>query len=200
MRWLGGGTGAGKSTVAARIAEGYGFRLYETDATIRPHLERSTPASHPLVHAFAAMTMDERWVDRSPAEMLATFHGFQGEGFEQIVEDLLQLPAGEPVLVEGFRLLPRLVAPLLASRTSAVWLIPSADFRRAALRERGTTATMLSTTSDPSRAFENLLERDRLFTQLIADEAAALELRTVEVDFGMTLDDVTAEVRAALAL
>lgn len=200
VRWIGGGSGAGKSTVAARLAAEHGFRLYDTDASIRSHLERSSPATHPLLHRFAAMTMDERWVGRSPMEMLETFHGFQGEAFEMIVEDVARLPAGTPVLVEGFRLLPRLVAPLLNARSRAVWLLPSPEFRRRALLERGTTLPMLSTTSDPSKAFENLLERDHLFTQLVAKEAASLALQAIAIEVQDEPDDVAERVRRALGL
>jgi hypothetical protein len=57
------------------------------------------------------MDMDERWVSRSPEEMLETFHWFRGEGFHLIVEDLLRLPAQPAVIAEGFRLLPHLVSP-----------------------------------------------------------------------------------------
>ena len=32
------------------------------------------------------MDMDERWVNRSPEVMLETFHGFQGEGFDLVLE------------------------------------------------------------------------------------------------------------------
>jgi len=37
-------------------------------------------------------------VDRSPEDMLATFHWFHGEGFDLIVADLLAL-APEPVAI-----------------------------------------------------------------------------------------------------
>jgi hypothetical protein len=53
------------------------------------------------MQAFMAMDMDERWRDRPPSVMLATFHAFQGEGFEMIVEDLLALPTEPPILAEG---------------------------------------------------------------------------------------------------
>src|SRR5215211_7577064 len=61
-----------------------------------------------------AMDMDERWVHRSPETMLETFHWFRGEGFGLIVEDLLRLPRVPGVVVEGIRLLPHLVKPLLS--------------------------------------------------------------------------------------
>jgi hypothetical protein len=86
------------------------------------------------------MDMDERWVSRSPETMLETFHWFRGEGFGLIVEDLLRLPEGSGVIAEGFRLLPRLVQPLLAVPGQAVWLCPAPGFRRAAFASRGFTA------------------------------------------------------------
>jgi hypothetical protein len=75
--------------------------------------------------------------DRSPETMLETFHWFRGEGFGLIVEDLLRLPTEPGVIVEGFRLLPCLVKPLLAVPGHAVWLLPTPGFRRAAFESRG---------------------------------------------------------------
>jgi len=92
VRWIGGGSGAGKSTIARTLAREHGLRLYSSDATLGDHVRRSTPIDHPLIEAFLAMDMDERWVNRPPSVMLETFHGFQGEAFELIIEDLLALP------------------------------------------------------------------------------------------------------------
>jgi hypothetical protein len=201
VRWLGGGSGAGKSTIAARLASAHGLRVYSTDET--RHVARSTPAEHPLATAFVAMDMDERWLNRMPAEMLATFHGFQGELFELIVEDLLALPSEPGILVEGFRLLPRLVAPLLREPNGAgqaAWLIPLPAFRRAAFEARGSLWRIAGQTSDPPRALENLLARDALFTAQVADEAAALGLDTIDVDGTLTVDALTNRVAIALGL
>src|SRR5688500_4382448 len=90
--WIGGGSGAGKSTIARRIAARHGLRLYATDAVMADHARRSTSEDSPLLHTFLAMGMDERWVNRPPSTMLETFHWFQGEGFRLIIEDLLRLP------------------------------------------------------------------------------------------------------------
>jgi hypothetical protein len=203
VRWLGGGSGAGKSTIAARLATEHGLRVYDTDAAISPHVARSSPAAHPLATAFVGMDMDERWLTRSPAEMLATFHAFQGELFELIVEDLLALPTSPPVLVEGFRLLPRLVAPLLRDSDGArqaAWLIPIPEFRRAAFESRGGLWKIAGQTSDPPRALEHLLARDALFTGQVADEAAQLGLTTIPVDGGATVEVLTERVAIALGL
>ena len=66
------------------------------------------------------MDMDERWVSRSPQVMYETFHAFHGECFDLVVEDVLGLPDDQPILVQGFSLLPHLVAPLLDRREQAI--------------------------------------------------------------------------------
>jgi hypothetical protein len=120
--WIGGGSGAGKSTIARRLAARHGLRLYATDDVMSDHASRSTPEDSPFLSEFKAMDMDERWLCRSPETMLETFHWFRGEGFGLIVEDLLRLPREPCVIVEGFRLLSRLMKPLLAAPSHAVWL------------------------------------------------------------------------------
>ena len=200
VRWVGGGSGAGKSTIARRLADEYKLLLYSTDGALADHTRRSHPSTDPLLHGFLAMDMDERWVHRSPEVMLRTFHGFSGEGFERIVEDLLALPDDRPILAEGFRLLPRLVAPLLSDRRRAVWLIPTPAFRRAAFEARGFTWEIPNRTSDPHRALANLLRRDELFTAEIANEAEGLGLSVIRLEVGSKIDEATKRVARAIGL
>lgn len=148
-----------------------------------------------------AMDMDERWVKRSPRTMLDTFHWFRGEGFGMIVDDLVRLPREPGVIVEGFRLLPRLVQPLLSSPTHAVWLLPTPGFRQAVFESRGGAASgFVAKTSDPERAFRNLLERDAMFTDTLRDETARLEVPAIDVDVAMTEDDLTRRVTELFGL
>lgn len=153
-----------------------------------------------MLSEFFAMDMDERWVKRSPETMLETFHWFRGEGFGMIVDDLLRLPTEPGVIVEGFRLLPHLVKPLLAVPSQAVWLLPTPGFRRAAIDSRGSTWNIAGKTSDPQRALRNLLERDEMFTERLHEEAKRLELHIIDVDTTMAEDDLAERVTEALRL
>ena len=199
--WIGGGSGAGKSTITRRIAAEHGLQAYVTDDVMTDHAQRSTPRDCPLLHMFMAMNMDQRWVERSPEAMLETFHWFRGEGFNMIVEDILNLPRQSGVVVDGFRLLPHLVKPLLVDHSHAVWLIPTPEFREAVLASRGGTRSgFIGKTSDPERALRNLLERDAMFTDRLNDDAQRLELYTIEVNSSMTEDDLTARVVRAFGL
>ncbi|MFI8166327.1 hypothetical protein ACIGAN_08195 [Streptomyces sp. NPDC085931] len=195
--WIGGGSGAGKSTVARRLAGRYGWRLYSTDDAMADHARRAGAAEAPLLHAFLAMDMDERWVRRSPEEMLETFHWFRGEGFGLIVEDLLRMPREPCVVVEGFRLLPHLVRPLLPAPGHAVWLLPTPAFRRTVFRSRAATGqSFLQRTGDPRRAEDNLAARDDLFTLRLREKTARLELPSLTVDGTLTEDALTERVAA----
>src|SRR5215472_13829173 len=176
IRWIGGGSGAGKSTIAGLLAEEYGLHLYRCDDMQSVHTARSNPTDHPMLHAFLAMTMDERWVKRTPQEMFHTFHGFHGEGFGLILEDLLDLPTDVPILVEGYKLLPCLIAQLLSRPDQAVWLIPTPEWRRTALSRRGSLWSIAGRTSDPQTALANFLARDALYTEEVARQAAVLQL------------------------
>ena len=199
--WLGGGSGAGKSTIARRIAAEHDLRVYSTDDVMADHARRSSPDDCPLLHEFMAMDLDERWVNRSPEIMFETFHWFRGEGFNLIVEDLLRMPREPGVIVEGFRLLPRLVKPLLAMPSRAVWLLPTPEFRQAVVDSRGGSGwSFLARTSDPKRALQNLLERDRLFTQLLREETSRLALSAVDVETPIGEDDLTRRVKKLFGL
>jgi hypothetical protein len=199
--WIGGGSCAGKSTIARRVAAEHGLQLYATDDVMSDHARRSTPEDCPLLHEFIAMDMDQRWVNRSPKDMLETFHWFSGEGFSMIIEDLLRLPREPGVIVEGFRLLPHLVKPLLLVRNQAVWLLPTRKFRQTVIDDRGGPQWgFIGKTSDPQRALRNLLERDAMFTDHLYNEAQCLRLNTFAVDSTVTIDELAGRVAAGFGL
>lgn len=199
--WIGGGSGAGKSTIARRIASEHGLYVYSTDDVMADHARRSSAEECPLLHQFIAMDLDERWVNRNSQVMFETFHWFRGEGFNLIVEDLLDMPREQAVIVEGFRLLPHLVKPLLSEPDQAVWLLPTPDFRESVIESRGGPAwSFLARTSDPAKALKNLLERDRMFTDVLREETTRLRLPVIDVEKSTTENDLTRRVKDVFSL
>ena len=190
VRWIGGGSGAGKSTIARRLAAEFGAQVYETDEAMSDHVQRLGEHDSPRLHRFLSMTMDERWLSSQPAAMLESFHWFAGEGFHLVVDDVVELVDHGPVVAEGFRLLPGLVAPLLDDSRDAVWLLPAPAFRRMAFERRGSLWTIAGKTTDRQRALDNLLERDRLFTNRLRKELVRLGLAAIDVEIGDSEDDI----------
>jgi 2-phosphoglycerate kinase len=198
--WIGGGSGAGKSTIARRLASEYGLSVYATDDVMHDHARRSTPEGAPQLARFLGMDEDERWVNDSPATMLDDFHWYRGEAFGLIVEDLLRLSVESGVIAEGFRLLPHLVEPLLGAPPRAVWLLPTPRFRWTAFESRGTAWDIPGRTSDPERAQRNLLERDRMFTDRLSEETKRLGLPAIEVDTTLGEDELAVRVARVFML
>jgi 2-phosphoglycerate kinase len=200
VRWMGGGSGAGKTSVTRLLGEQFSIDTYSTDATIRVHSERLEVTDAPLLERFRHMSMDERWIQHDPVTMYATFPWFHGEGFNLLIEDLQRLPTDRTVVVEGFRLLPHLVRPYVSNASHAVWLVPTTDFRRTAFRRRhGADAFWLRTT-DPDRALRNLLERDRIFSDKIARDASHNGFETIVVDGTHTIDRTTKDLALRFGL
>ena len=81
-----------------------------------------------------------------------------------------------------------------------MWLIPTQEFRRAAFDIRGSTWDIPGKTSDPETALANLLARDALFTDQIAQEAEALGLTVIDVDQVLSVEELVSRIATVLDL
>lgn len=200
VRWIGGGTGSGKTTMARLLAKRFRLAVYSADDAIGPHADRLSATSAPLLMRFRHMSMDERWLLRDPTTMYRTFPWFLGEGFDLVIQDLRALPHDSPILAEGFRLLPHLVRPHLSDRQHAIWLIPSSAFRRVAFTARHGREAFWLRTSDPPRALRNLLERDEMFAHVVTADAASHGLNTLVVDPARSVESTVEDLARRFGL
>src|SRR6266550_6769337 len=196
--WIGGGTGAGKSSVATLLADRHGLARYNYDwHDSRDHTERTRADRHPHRAAFLAMSLDERWILRTPRQMAdETIGGFR-ERFEMVIEDLLAMAEHPPVIADGFGFLPDLVHAVIDSPRQAIFLLPTREFRVVALERRGWGS--VEGTSDPGRARENRLARDALLTDHIRGRVEALGLVSIKIDGSRALVDIGAAVERHFA-
>src|SRR5688572_9543714 len=134
--WIGGAPDSGKSTVARLLAVRHGLQVYHYDSHDLAHHE-TLAVARPAYRAFLDASLDERWVQPEPGALLRrsllSFH----DRFELALEDLTALPTDCPIVAEGFGLLPEMIAPLLRSPSQAVWLVPTEQFKEAAMALRG---------------------------------------------------------------
>jgi hypothetical protein len=128
--------------------------------------------------AFQTLSMDERWVDATPGQMLDWFLNLSRHRFRLVLEDLRDLPSSPAVVVEGPQLFPTSVAAVLRDPGHALFLIPELGEQRERLLARGP----ILGTSDGLRARLNATERDLMITRRFTWEAADLRLTALRVD------------------
>lgn len=181
--WLGGPPDSGKTTVARLLAERHGLTVYSFDRQELTHFSRADPWLYPALWAARpeVMTPEQRWLGSTPAEMARATIASWGERFGMMLDDVRMLPTDAPLLVEGPGLFPELVAPLMSDRHQAVWLIPTAEFKRTSALARGKPGSRHET-SDPERATRNLIERDLLMGEYVRRQAECLKLAVIDVD------------------
>ena len=78
--------------------------------------------------------------------------------------------------------MPCLVAPLINTMHSALYMVPTASFQREHYSKRPWIADVLRDCSDPAQAFDNWMRRDEKFARWVRRTAYAYGLQTIIVD------------------
>lgn len=195
--WIGGATDSGKSTLAQKLAERHGLQVYHYDKRDLTHHEQLAQ-TRPAYQAFLAASLDDRWVYSEPAELFQRMLQSFQDRFPLVMQDLIALPRERGIVVEGFGLLPELLAPLLIHPAQALWLVPSEDFKLASMRQRG-KPSFGSVVRDPERAKTNLLERDRLLAEYLREQVLKYGYTLVEVDGSRSASQMADLVEAHFA-
>ena len=130
--WIGGGQGSGKTSVARALVPAVRSRSSTTSIGEPGCTSRGCRRTE-----FGSLSMDERWLHATPAQMLDWFVTNSRHRFRLVLEDLAALPASPLAIVEGPQLFPTSVAAVLREADHALFLIPDLDEQRERLRARG---------------------------------------------------------------
>jgi hypothetical protein len=173
--WIGGGTGGGKTTTARELAVRRGLRRFSIDSFWYAYdLRWAQPRKSP----------DEQWLDTPPEVQAAEFEETSRRMMRFALDDLAELPDA-PTVVEGPQILPDLVP----DGDQAVFLDPTPEWQRAVLLPRPMPS------SDPGRALENRLVKDRLYADRVAALARECGFPVLSLDGER---DLVAEVESLL--
>jgi hypothetical protein len=203
VRWVVGGTGAGKSTVTGLLGDVYDVEVYRGDRAEPGWVERCTPQYHPHLAALRDLPVGGMWRDRSAEQVFRAMPGLYGETVGFVVDDLLGLPGDRVVLVDYFGILPGHLAPLLLRSSQAVFLLPTPEFRRNALAARyADTARARANwgSEDPAGTFAKRLVRDALWDDEVRRQAAHHGLEVTLVDGAASATDLAAALATRFGL
>jgi hypothetical protein len=197
--WLGGPSDSGKTSVMNLIVQRRRWQRYPCDFHEHNHLiARADPILHPTIYQSLDRSLDESWLHPTPQQLFDHILATNDERFPMICDDLRLMPHKPPVLAEGPRLFPKLMAPVLTSLSQAIWLIPTAGFVRASQERRDKPSGRYGS-SDPERLRENFLARERLLAEYIESEITRLGLPFIVVDGRRTVEEIADEIEAHFA-
>ncbi|MCF2532583.1 hypothetical protein [Yinghuangia soli] len=188
VRWMAGGTGAGKSTVSAMLGEQYGIPVFHGDPHEPGWIARSGP-QHPNLYALARLPPGSFWAGRTPKQAFHATPSVHGETLAHLVEDILARPVDGPLIVDYFGMLPEHLAPLLTDPAHAVFMLPTAEFRARVMQERH------GATGCPDILAKRLV-RDGMWDRRMRRQAARSGMRVFTTDGTVPLQD-TADAIAA---
>jgi hypothetical protein len=175
--WIGGGTGAGKTTTARALSVRHGLRRFPIDAFWYAYDARwAQPRKSP----------DEQWLETPPEVQAVEFEETSRRMMAYALDDLAVLP-DVPTVVEGPQILPDLVP----SGDQAVFLHPTPEWQRDVLVPRPMPS------SDPARALDARLVKDRLYADRVAALAREHGFPVLVMDGSR---DVVTEVESLLEL
>jgi pimeloyl-ACP methyl ester carboxylesterase len=175
--WVGGGTGAGKSTTARALAARHGLRRFAIDSFWYAYDAR---------WAQPRKTPDEQWLETPPDVQAIEFEETSRRMMGYALEDLAVLP-DVPTVVEG----PQVLSDLVPAGDQAVFFDPMPDWQRGVLSPRPMPS------SDPARALEARLVKDRLYADRVAALARECGFPVLVMDGSR---DLVAEVESLLEL
>jgi hypothetical protein len=191
--WIGGGPQAGKTTLSRLLAGKWDLKIYNIDwHAVREHaLPEHALRPGSATAAFARLSMDERWVLPSPADLLERSIAVWQEGFALVQRDLLALPDSRTIVAEGPGALPWCVAPLLSTARQAIFLVPTRERRDIVAERRWGSGQQgrFPGIVDRERALPNVSARDALLDARIVSSCAELGLRCERLDGSQHVDD-----------
>jgi hypothetical protein len=182
--WIGGASGAGKTTLATRLARRHGLRWYSADARTWDHRDAAIREGHVGAIRWEALTLEERSeiARESPAELVQL--NLDLERGPMIVDDLRSLPASPLVVADGSTVLPELVDQGHARRDRSVWLVPTFEGHRSFHDEHG---------------MAHLVDYRWCVIQEVERQADEYGVNVVRVDGSLGADDVLATVEELFA-
>ena len=195
--WIGGATDTGKSTIAQNLATRHDMYVYHYDQTDSDHhMKLAETVSE--IQKFNDASLDERWVIPEPKAMFERSLFSFSRRFSLVIEDLLDFPNDQPIIAEGFGLLPELVRPMLSSYHQAIWFVPTESFKRDSMERRG-KPSFGKLTSNPEKTKTNLFTRDMMLADYYRKQVSSYGYTLYEIDGSRSAEQMTDLVEAHFA-
>lgn len=103
------------------------------------------------------------------------------------------------LVIEGAALLPELLAALGVPTGRAVWVVPTGALQREHYTRRAWAGDLVERTIDPVAAFEQWMQRDARFAEMVTEQAHAVGYRVLVTDGTTSVTSAAATLTALLS-
>lgn len=189
---VGGSPGAGKTTLGHAVAERLGWASLTIDDLRTALLGATSPADHPDLHIVGRPNAVEYFTNTAPPQMVTDAVAQHTALWPAIVAVIQRRTMSEqPVVIDGWHLMPTLVAGDRLSSAHACWL--DVDHDVLAAREQ-VVSDFYATSPDPERMFNNFVARSVIWNDRMAREARELGMQIMHQDGTRSVESLADEV------
>jgi len=186
--WIGGSPCCGKSTISEMLVTEFGLEMYKCDDYLEKYTEIGVKNDIEIMKKFKSMNLDEIWL-RDVNEQVEDEFKFYREALKIVVEDLEKNYKGKSVLVEGAVILPEFIKNNRIDNSNYICMVPTKEFQIDKYRKREWVKYYLQGCSDVKRAFENWMERDARYAEIIKKDADSFGMNVIVVDGNKSIND-----------
>lgn len=197
--FIGGSPCSGKSSIAQLLEKRVDVEYFKIDDHLEKYMQFGVGDKKPVCLKHQTLNTDEIWM-RSPIVQAEEELQFYDEIFEYIMGDIKELSASKHLIVEGAALKPNLMQQLGVAPSNYLCIVPSYDFQIKKYQEREWVHGVIGQCRNPKRAFENWMERDRLFAEEIKKMCEKYRYTFFVTDGTKTIDEVEKDVIAHFEL
>lgn len=195
---IGGGPGAGKSSVAQTISKRHGFDYLKSDALVGEHQQEAAERKYPVNNYINSLT------DKDQQLELIKLSGKQEQARQEelffILLKELRIRKFDRLVLEGNCLFPDLVTKYFESDFRGVWLLPTLSFQKKIYPQRDWVPGLLKKSDNPDITLKNWLQRDHEYNNTVRRQVRRHGFPLLSIDGRRSLDYTIAWAEQQLGL
>ncbi len=187
--YIGGSPCSGKSTIAEALAQRYDMHYFMVDSRLDDYIKKAAEQDKPICKKVGSMSPDEIWMRDPVVQCNEEFLIYQ-EIFDYAMDELQSIVTDRVIITEGAAYLPELIRQAGIAENEYLSIVPEREFQISHYRQREWIHFVLDGCSEPTKAFDNWMERDCLFAERVNRTCAENGYLSILNDGSVPVEDM----------